>query len=104
MVVKELTHKNFDENTKNGMSIIDFHAISWCAPCKALKPIFEQLSTEVKVPFYEVDVDAEPKLAQRFQIMSVPTTIILKDGKEEVLRINGALPKEEFKKRLLSKL
>ena len=103
MAVKELTHKNFDENTKNGTSIIDFHAISWCAPCKVLKPIFEQLSNEIKIQFYEVDVDSEPRLAQRFQIMSVPTTIILKNGKE-ILRINGALPKEEFKKRLLSKL
>ncbi len=101
MTVENLTEKDFDKKIKD-IAIIKLTA-SWCAPCKYLAPIYKELSNEIKLPFYEVDVDSEPKLAQRFQVMSVPTTIILKNGKE-ILRINGALPKEEFKKRLLSKL
>lgn len=100
MAIQQLTKDNFEEKVKN-TAIIKFWA-SWCAPCKTLAPIYKTISEETKLDFFEVDVDEESKLAQRFDILSIPTIIVL-ENKKEVLRINGALPKEELKKRILSK-
>lgn len=98
MAVKNLTSKNFDEFISKGASIVDFSA-GWCSPCKYLKPIFEEASSEVwDVKFGSVDVDKESELAQRFQVMSVPTLIFFK-GKEQVDRFVGILSREDLVKK-----
>jgi len=95
MSVKNLTIKNFDEFIKIGNKVVEFGA-DWCIPCKILKPNYEKAAEEIEdVKFGSVDVDKENKLAQRFDVMSVPTLIFFKN-KAQVDRIIGAVSKEEL--------
>lgn len=99
MAVKNLTSKNFDEFILNGKSVVDFHA-DWCGPCRILSPIVEKISNETNdAKFGKIDVDKESELAQRFQVMSIPTLIFFKDG-GQVDRIIGISQKEEIKNRI----
>lgn len=80
---------------RNGL--VDFHA-SWCAPCKMMEPIVDKIQSEgIKV--VRVDVDENPELAQYFSVMSVPTFVGMKNGKEASRKI-GAVPEAELKKLL----
>ena len=76
------------------LKLIDFYA-DWCGPCKIMSPIFEEIEKdyEGKVEFQKVDVEAEQDMAAKFQIMSIPTFVILKDDKE-IDRRTGAMPKD----------
>lgn len=83
MELEHLNSDNFDEKIKEGTVLVDFFA-TWCGPCRMLGPILEQISSEVqgKASIYKVDIDECIDIAKRFGIMSVPTMIIFKDGKE----------------------
>ena len=85
MAVTPLTDTDFQEKVMNAStpSFVDFWA-PWCGPCKLAEPVLEELSTEHqgKVSFYKVNVDEEAKHAEQFGVMSIPTTILFKDGKE----------------------
>lgn len=83
---------------------IDFYA-DWCGPCQAMKPVFEEVEKdyEGKVEFKKVDVEVEGAMAQEYGVVSIPTFVILKDGKE-VARKMGAMPKEVLKQWLDSNL
>jgi len=78
------------------IEVIDFYA-DWCGPCQAMKPIVEELEKKYgkQVTFKKVDVEAEAELSAQHQIMSIPTFVIKKDGKE-VDRKMGAMPKDVF--------
>ncbi|NPV56274.1 MAG: thioredoxin [Anaerolineae bacterium] len=64
--------------------LVEFGAV-WCAPCKRMEPVLEELSAQWDgcVHLMKVDVDLDPDLAMRFQVMSVPTMILLKGGQEQ---------------------
>ncbi len=96
----ELTDTNFDEELKeNKIVVVDFFAL-WCGPCKAMAPIFEELSKEFKqVKFGKINVDEYTSIASRFRVMSIPTFIIFKDGKE-VERIIGGNSKTTMKAKI----
>ncbi|MBI5273236.1 MAG: thioredoxin [Chlamydiia bacterium] len=81
--IKHLTDETFEPETKKGVTLVDFHA-DWCGPCRMLAPVLEQVAKEVKgkAAVVKVDIDSEQKTASRFQITSVPTMILFKDGKE----------------------
>jgi len=99
MVIKNLTSKEFDNFIKTGISVVDFYA-DWCSPCKIMEPILKELAEEEKgVKFAKIDVDNEQELAQRFDVMSIPTLIFF-NGKEQADRITGVVEKEELIKRI----
>ena len=91
----ELSEKNFDEKIKKGKWIIDFWAI-WCSPCKIMAPHFEAAAKEMKnkINFGKVNVDENYSLAERYGIMSIPTTILFKDG-EIIDQTVGAMTSKE---------
>ncbi|MDP2744231.1 MAG: thioredoxin [Dehalococcoidia bacterium] len=81
-------------------TLVDFWA-TWCGPCRMIAPVVEALAEEYagKMNFAKVNVDAEPKLANKYGIRSIPTLLIFKGGKP-VKQLVGNQPKEELKKAL----
>jgi thioredoxin 1 len=76
------------------MITVTKYSASWCQPCKTLAPIFEQVKSSVSgVSFQSIDVDQDSQSAIKYNIRSVPTIIIEKDG-QEVKRIVGMSTKE----------
>ena len=75
-----------------------YFSAGWCPPCQQMKPVFEELKEdfEGRVEFRKIDVDNEEGKAAKFKVLSIPTFVILKDGKE-VDRKVGALSKEILK-------
>jgi thioredoxin 1 len=86
----ELTTDTFSETTSAGTSVIDFWA-DWCGPCKALAPAFASAAQSMTgdVTFAKLDVDSNPEIAKQYNVMSIPTILILKDG-VELGRLIGA--------------
>lgn len=82
-LIKHFTDSEFENEIKRGVTLVDFHA-SWCGPCRTLAPVLEQVAKEVKgsAVIGKIDIDSEQKTAANFQITSVPTMILFKDGKE----------------------
>ncbi len=93
--IQKLTEKEFNTFIKAGPAVIDFYA-DWCNPCKIISPIMESLAKEKKnIKFGKVDVDKENELAQKFGVMSIPTIMFFKGGKE-VEVVVGNLSKKEL--------
>ncbi|OUO35406.1 thioredoxin [Flavonifractor sp. An306] len=92
MAIIHLTKDGFDKATASGISMVDFWA-SWCGPCKMLAPVMEELADkyEGKALVGKVNVDDAPDLAMRFGVMSIPTVVFLKDGKEFDRKV-GVMP------------
>ena len=98
--VVELDKKSFDKFIKEDKVVVDFWAV-WCGPCKILSPAVEEIASEMKdkAKFAKVNVDENLDLAQRFGVMSIPTLIFFRDGKQ-IDRTVGVISKEEIEKRI----
>ena len=97
MAVKHLKTEEFNglmEQTP--LAMVDFWA-SWCGPCKMLAPVVDAVDREYdgKVLVGKVNVDEEPDLARQFGIMSIPTVVFLKNGKE-IGRKVGLMPAQAY--------
>lgn len=96
-----VTDSNFNEIVnKNSLALIDCWA-PWCGPCVVISPIVEELAKEYagKVLFGKLNVDENPRTAERFRIFGIPTLLIIRNGKE-VDRIVGLVPKDQIEARL----
>jgi thioredoxin 2 len=80
--------------------VVDLWA-PWCGPCRMVAPIIEELAAQMagRVRFAKVNVDENPATASRFGVRSIPTLLVLRDGRE-IDRIVGAQPKHEIARRL----
>ncbi len=98
MATAHFTQESFQTEVlnKKGIALVDFWA-TWCGPCRMLGPVIDELANELEgsVLVGKVNVDEEEALARQYQVMSIPTLYIFKDG-EPVSRIVGAVPKEKI--------
>lgn len=80
--VQELTRDTFDAATATGVAVVDFWA-PWCGPCRAMAPVFEAVATQFsgQASFFKVNVDESVEIAARFGVRSIPTLVVLKDGR-----------------------
>ena len=92
--VLTLTEQNFQQQTKNKVVLIDFWA-SWCAPCRMMAPVLNDVATELKGNSHvgKVDIQQYQSLANQFKVRSIPTLILLKNG-IEINRFVGIKSKE----------
>jgi len=97
MTVAHLNKDNFETEVLKNKEIVlvDFFA-TWCGPCKMTGPIIDQLAEEVKnIKFVKVDVDQNQELSSQYQIFSIPTFLIFKNG-QVIGQFVGAQSKEGF--------
>ena len=86
--------KQFKEETATGTVLVDFFA-TWCGPCQMLSPVIEELDKKHNIKVLKVDVDELSDLAREFRVMSIPTLVVLKDGKM-VKKELGYMPLERL--------
>jgi len=100
----ELTPTNFEEVTKEGVTMVDFWA-PWCGPCRMIAPVIEELAAdfEGKANICKVNTDEEQDLAVKYGIRSIPTILFMKNG-EVVDQMVGASSKQAFADKINSLL
>lgn len=96
MAIIHATDQTFDKEILNGVVLVDFWA-AWCGPCKMLAPILEEVDAEIgdEVKIVKVDVEENPVIAEEYQIMSIPSLLVFKEG-ELKAKTAGFLPKEDL--------
>ncbi len=94
----KLSTENFEKEVLKSEKpvLVDFYA-DWCGPCNAMAPVLEELAKELegKVKVGKINVDENPDIAVEYNVMSIPTLIVFKNGKEEK-RLVGLRNKEEL--------
>lgn len=98
--VKELSNLEFGTFIKDELVLIDFSA-DWCMPCLMMDPVVDELSDKFKgkIKFGKVDVGENQETSKKFDVLSIPTFILFKNG-EIADQFKGAMPIEEFEDRL----
>ncbi|NGB90091.1 thioredoxin [Staphylococcus aureus] len=96
MAIVKVTDADFDSKVESGAQLVDFWA-TWCGPCKMIAPVLEELAAdyEGKADILKLDVDENPSTAAKYEVMSIPTLIVFKDG-QPVDKVVGFQPKENL--------
>ncbi|WP_295340838.1 thioredoxin [uncultured Subdoligranulum sp.] len=97
MSVLHITKENFNAEVVNSDRpvLLDFWA-TWCGPCRMVGPLVEEIAAEhPEIKVGKINVDEQPELAAQFQIMSIPTLMVVKSGKI-TQRVVGARPKAQI--------
>lgn len=96
MAIVKVTDADFDSKAESGVQLVDFWA-TWCGPCKMIAPVLEELAAdyEGKADILKLDVDENPSTAAKYEVMSIPTLIVFKDG-QPVDKVVGFQPKENL--------
>lgn len=99
--VVDATDGTFESEAKASVAVVVDLWAPWCGPCRVVGPMLEDLSREYagRLKVVKVNVDDNPALARQFKAMSIPTLVVLRDGRV-VDRIVGALPRSDLKMRL----
>ncbi|HGZ5269803.1 TPA: thioredoxin [Staphylococcus aureus] len=96
MAIVKVTDADFDSKVESGVQLVDFWA-TWCGPCKMIAPVLEELAAdyEGKADILKLDVDENPSTVAKYEVMSIPTLIVFKDG-QPVDKVVGFQPKENL--------
>jgi thioredoxin 1 len=98
MATVNITKHNFDEEVLNSKEpvILDFWA-SWCGPCRMVAPALDEIAKEMEgtAKVGKINIDEESELASRYRVMSIPTLMVVKDGKVSATAV-GARPKKDI--------
>jgi thioredoxin 1 len=101
-LVREVTDENFSEEVEQsqGLAMVDFWA-AWCGPCRIVSPLVAELAEEYEgqVKVASLDVDGSQATAMRFNIRSIPSILIFKDG-QHVDTVIGAVPKQHLEQKI----
>ena len=94
--MKIINESEFVSEINEGVVVVDFFA-SWCGPCRMMGAVLEEVDKELngKAKILKVDVDLSQNLARQFGVMSIPTIVVFKDGKQVHKQI-GFVPKERL--------
>ena len=96
MAIEKVTDADFDSKVESCVQLVGFWA-TWCGPCKMIAPVLEELAAdyEGKADILKLDVDENPSTAAKYEVMSIPTLIVFKDG-QPVDKVVGFQPKENL--------
>tara|TARA_B100000809_G_C14670992_1_gene363222 strand:- start:228 stop:542 length:315 start_codon:yes stop_codon:yes gene_type:complete len=96
MAIIEVNDQNFKEEVGSGIKLVDFWA-PWCGPCKMIAPVLEEVAQDVegKADIAKLNVDDNQTTASEYEVMSIPTLILFKDG-QPVDKVVGFQPKEQL--------
>ena len=96
MSVLKVTKENFDSVKNSDKKVLlDFYA-DWCGPCRMMSPIVDEIAQERSdVVVGKINVDEQPELAEAFEVFSIPTLVVMKNG-EVVNKSSGARPKDQI--------
>ena len=97
--IKHFTADTFNKDIQSGVVLVDFYA-DWCGPCRMMTPVLEGVAKEVhgKAVIGKLDIDSAQNIASQFQVTSIPTLILYKDGKEvgRLVGLRDAAALKEF--------
>lgn len=100
--IAKLTEDTFKKGVESGVTLVDFYA-DWCGPCRMLAPVLEKVAKELhgKANIKQLDIDRAQQVTSSYQVTSIPTLILFKDGKE-VGRLVGLRDADTIKQFILA--
>ena len=106
-MAKEVSKEEFNKLLESDKTILADFSATWCGPCQMMAPILDELNEDMKsnkeVEIIKIDIDQNPDIAASYNVLGVPTFLVLKDGKEKFRQV-GATTKENLKEKIEAEL